>query len=90
MTKYSINCVVDSVCDVKRMKLNIILFHVQAMEGRYIWSSLPLNGVFFFFLSFTVFQVGLPPFNKNCVHNIDNKLILYKGGTAPTTKNKRV
>ena len=47
MTKYSINCVVDSVCDIKRMKLNIILFHVKAVEGRYIWRSLPLNVSFF-------------------------------------------
>ena len=35
------HCVVDSVCDVKLMKLNIKLFHVQAMEGRYLIMELP-------------------------------------------------
>ena len=67
MTKYSINCVVDSVCDVNRMKLNIKLFNVQAMEGRYMWSSLPLNVFFFFFFFFLSLRVNLqckPLFSK--------------------------
>ena len=60
------HCVVDSVCDVKRMQLNMILFHVQAMEGRYIWSSLPLNVFFFlsFFLSLRLNLECKPLFSK--------------------------
>ena len=67
MTKYSINCVVDSVCDVKRMKLNIKLFHdVQAMEGGTYGTlfHFAFYLFFFFFLSLRVNLQCQPLFSK--------------------------
>ena len=60
--KIFIYCVVDSFCDVKRMKLNIKLFHVQAMEGGTYGALFHLTFLFFsfsFFLFFLSLRVNL-------------------------------